>query len=146
MKIVQILTQENRRLIPLKGWDSVTKALNAFANGFTRGAKATEQVTADALGKSHGSDGGLAVGLFLLGGAMVGGRSKLVDNLLKEAEAALKTQMKFGKHYDYDGMGTSFFKTSVDIEVLDREQDMYGIGIHAAYVGDKPEQGLAEYF
>src|SRR3989344_310884 len=146
MKIVQILTQENRRLIPLKGWDSVTKALNAFANGFTRGAKATEQVTADALGKSHGSNGGLAVGMFLLGGAMVGGRSKLVDNLLKEAKESLKTRTKFSKDYDYDGMGTPFFKTSVYIEVLDREQDMYGIGLNAAYVGNKPEQELAEHF
>jgi hypothetical protein len=43
-------------------------------------------------------------------------------------------------------MGTSFFKTSVTITVLDRNQGMYGIGINAAYVGDEPEQGLADYF
>lgn len=146
MKIVQVSTHQGRRYIPVKGWESVSKAINTYANGFTRGAKATEQVTADAIGKSHGSNGGLAVGMFLLGGAMVGGRSQLVDNLLKEAEEGLKTRTKFSKSYDYDGMGTSFFKTSVDIEVLDREQDMYGIGIYAAYVGDKPEEGLAEHF
>lgn len=142
MQIVQVSTHQGRRYIPVKGWESVAKAINTYANGFTRGAKAT----VDAIGKSHGSNGGLAVGMFLLGGAMVGSRSQLVDNLLKEAEEGLKTRTKFSKSYDYDGMGTSFFKTSVDIEVLDREQDMYSIGIHAAYVGDEPEQGLADHF
>lgn len=146
MQIVQVSTHQGRRYIPVKGWESVTKAINTYANGFTRGAKATKQVTADAIGKSHGSNGELAVGMFLLGGAMVGGCSKLVDNLLKEAEEGLKTRTKFSKSYDYDGMGTSFFKTNVDIEVLNREQDMYSIGIYAAYVGDEPEKGLADHF
>lgn len=146
MQIVQVSTRQLRRHILLKGWGSVGLALNTYANGFTRGAKTTEQVTVDAIGKSHGSNEGLAVGMFLLCGAMIGNRSKLVDELLKEAEEGLKTRTNFHKSYDYDGMGTAFFKTSIDIEVLDREQDMYGIGIHAAYVGDEPEQGLAEHF
>jgi hypothetical protein len=88
----------------------------------------------------------MAVGMFILGGTMVGDRSKLVDNLLKEAKEGLKTRSRFHKSYDYDGMGTSFFKTSIDIEILDRKEDMYSIGIYAAYVGDKPEEGLAEHF
>jgi len=146
MQIVQVSTQQCRRYIPVKGWESVTEAINTYANGFTRGSKATEQVTADAIGKSHGSNGGLASGMFFLSGAMVGCRSQLVDNLLKEAEKGLKTRTNFSKNFDYEGIGTSFFKTSIDIKVLDREQDMYSIGIHAAYVGDKPEQGLAEHF
>jgi hypothetical protein len=146
MQIVQVSTRQGRRFIPVKGWDSVTKALNTFANGYTRGAKATEQVTVDDIGKTHGTNGGMAVGMFLLGGAIVGGRSKLVENLLTEAKQRLKQQTEFRKSYDYDGIGTPFFKTSVDIKVLDREQDMYGIGLNAAYVGDEPEQGLAEHF
>ena len=146
MEIVKISTHQNRLYIPVKGWESVTKAINTYANGFTRGARVTEQVTADAIGKDHGPNSGMAVGMFLIGGVKINNCSQLVENLLKEAEECLKKYTKFSKSYDYDGMGTSFFKTSVDIEVLDREEDMYSIGIHAAYVGDEPEQGLASYF
>lgn len=146
MEIVQVSTNQVRSHIPVKGWESVCKAIDTYANGFTRGSKATEQVTADAIEGERGANGAMAAGMFLLGGAIVGSHSKLVDSLLKEAEEDLKTETRFHRHYDYDGMGTSFFKTSIDIVVLDRELDIYGIGISAAYVGDEPERGLAEYF
>lgn len=146
MKIKNISLKERRSRIPLKGWQSVVNAVSTYAKGFTRGARATEQVTTDDIGRSHGSKGGLAVALYNIGGAIVGGRGELVDNLLKEAEEVLKTRTRFNKSYDYDGMGTPFFKANVDIEVLDRELDMYSVSIYAAYVGDKPEQGLAKYF
>lgn len=146
MKIVLVSTHQSRRYIPVQGWNSVINAINTYANGFTCGAKATGQMTAEAIGKSHEPNGGLAVCMFLIGGAMAGGHSKLVDNLLKEAKEDLRTRTKFNRSYDYNAAGTSLFKTSINIEVLDRKKDMYGIGIWAAYVGDKPEQELAEYF
>jgi len=146
MKIVKVSIHRGRRGIPVKGWKSVVNAINTYANGFTCGSGATEQVTAEAIGKSHGSNGGLAIDVSSRGDAVVGCRSQLVDNLLKEAEECLRTRANFSKSYEYDGMSTPFFKTSVCIGVLDRKQDMYSIGINAAYVGDGPEQGLADHF
>jgi hypothetical protein len=140
MEIVQVSVHPHRRLIPVQGWENVTKALNAYASGSTR------HKTVEAIDRSSGSEGGIAVGLFLLTDAVVGNRSQLVDNLLYEASRNLKDRTEFNKDYDYDGMGTPFFKTSVDVKVLDRHQDMYAIGIYASYVGDKPEQELADHF
>lgn len=145
-KIVQVSICERRCYIPVKGWESVESAILTFANGYSSGSRAAENKHHDDLGKSHGENGGLAVSFSLLAGAIVGGRSRLVNDLLSEAKQALKDRAQYSKHYDYDGMGTSFFKTSITIKVLDRKEDMYGIGISAAYVGDEPEQGLATYF
>jgi len=141
MQITNVSVAQGRRLIPVKGWDGVTKAITLFSNGYTRGSRETERVTGDAIEKSAGAMG---LGLFLLSSVKVGGRSRLVDDLLKEAEERLRKQVEFDKSYDYDGMGTSFFKTSVTIKKFGGG-DMYGIGLWAAYVGDEPEAGLADH-
>ncbi len=142
MKILNVSIDERRRFIPLKGWESVKSAIVTFEQG-VRGSRDTEQVTIDAISDRSGP---MAVGLFLLASVKTEGSSRLVEKLLVEGEKVLAKQDEYSKHYDYDGMGTAFFKTGVDIKVLDRPQDMYGIGIWAAYVGDKPEKGLAEHF
>ncbi len=64
-------------------------------------------------------------------------RGSLVDRIIAE----LKAKGEFHKDYDYDAMGTSFFKTSVDIKQVDGK---YVLGLWAAYVGDEPEKELAE--
>ncbi len=147
MEIIKISMQENRYLIPLKGWSSVAKALNIFANGNLHSSRVTKEVTANAINDSLGSrDGSLGVGMFLLGENIIGRQSNLVENLLKEAEGALKKYPKFNKSYDYDGMGTPFFKTFVNIEILDEDQDMYAIGLYGTYsAGNRPEEELAKY-
>lgn len=142
MKITRVSVEQGRRYIPIKGWDGVVKVITLFSNGYTRGARATEQVTGDAIEKSSGAMG---LGIFLLGSLQVGKPGKLVDRLLLEAGQSLEKRSEFSKDYDYDGSGTPFFKTGVTIKVLDRTQDIYGIGIWAAYVGDEPEVGLAEH-
>lgn len=145
MQISKISVAENRRLVPVKGWEGVTAALNIFANGGTRGSRDTERVTVDAIDKNHG---GLASGFFLLGSQQIAGSNKIVDRFLAEAKERFGnlTQNEFQKSYDYDGMGSSFFKTTVSVAKIDMrpEHEIYGIGLYAAYVGDKPEIGLAE--
>lgn len=141
MQITNISVIERRSLVPVKGWDAVVKAITIFSNGYTRGARETDRITADAIAESSGP---LGLGLYLLNSLTAGDkRSNLVDRLLLEAGQSLERQTKFHKHYDYDGMGTPFMKTSVTIRKLSGD-DMYGIGLNAAYVGDAPEVGLAE--
>ena len=145
MKITKATESTHRRSIPLKGWGSLESALTTFSHGFTRGSKATEQVTLDAINKEGGSNGRLAVGLFLLTGATCGQPDRLVNEIIATAKEELRNNATFSKSYDYNGMGTAFFKTGVEIRVLDRKQKMYLLEIWAAYVGDEPEAGLAEH-
>jgi len=143
MKITGVSVNECRRYVPLKGWESVTKALTDFASGATCHSRSAETKSINDIGESS-ADGAMAVGLYLYAGALTGGRSDFVDRLLAEAKTKLSSKDGFSKSYDYDGVG-AFHKTIVDIKVLDRKQDLYGIGLYAAYVGEKPEEGLAAH-
>jgi hypothetical protein len=140
MKILSVSVKERRRFVPVKGWDSVVNAITLFSNGYAAGSRETQRVTEESVETTTGA---LGSAFFVLAGIEIGSRSKLADKLLKEAEQALKQRNKFSVSYDYDGMGTPFFKTSVDITKLD--EDMFTIGFWAAYVGDQPEEGLAQH-
>lgn len=141
MEIVKVENEAGYRYIPLKGWDSVVAAVNTFANGGSRASQATTQNQIRAVGETSG---GLGLGLYMLGAPhMQGAGNQFVERLLEEAKGALTNRNKWNRHYDYDGMGV-FFKTSVEIGVLDAKEGMYYLSIWAAYVGDQPEEGLAE--
>lgn len=141
MKIVSVSNRANNRHIPLKGWESVVTAVNIFANGHTAGSQATTYHQTDAIVQSQGA---LGLGLYLLAAPHIQGcEDQFVDRLLAEAHNTLKSRDRWSRSYDYDGQGV-FFKTSVEIGFLNREEEMYYLSIYAAYVGDKPEKGLAE--
>lgn len=141
MKVTNVSVESYRRGIPLKGWDSVKAALNLHANGRTKGSRATEEHQIQAIADSHGAMG---LGIYMLGAPhMQGAGNQFVDNMLKEAKSAIRRRDRWARSYDYNGVGT-FFKTSVEIIQLDKKEDLYLLEIYAAYVGDKPEVGLAE--
>jgi hypothetical protein len=126
----------------MQGLNSVQEALNIFAKGITSGSRATEQHQLEAIGREHGA---AAVAFFTL--AMSPTRqaeSSFVQQLMAKARAALQSGESWSRHFDYDGMG-SFHKTTIGIDALDRQSDLYGLTILAAYVGDQPEVGLAEH-
>jgi len=141
MEITNVSVESTRRGIPLKGWDSVKAALNLYASGQSKGSRATENHQVKAIGDSQGA---LGLGMYLLGAPhMQGAGNQFVDNMLKEAKPIIQHRGRWARSYDYDGVGT-FFKTSVEIIRLDKKEDLYLLEIRAAYVGDKPEVGLAE--
>ena len=61
--------------------------------------------------------------------------------MTKEACNELKSEGRFHRSFDYDAMGTNFFKTTVNSRQVDGE---YILEITAAFVGNKPEENLAE--
>ncbi|MDD4901119.1 MAG: hypothetical protein PHS62_03340 [Patescibacteria group bacterium] len=142
MKIKKTTTEQHCGSIPLEGWNNVVEALIAYDSGLLTSSRATQDNLKEAIGQQGG-----VVGLGLLSAvtAKVSSGSGFVTNLLSEAQKALKTQDRWHRSYDYDAMGTSFFKSSVDIEVIDRKKQIFTLGINAAYVGDKPEEDLAKY-
>lgn len=145
MQIINVTVQENRRTVPVRGWEGVTKVLTAFSSGLPRGTCDTTQETLKDIGESHGARGGDAQAMFMMGALSVGKPDGLVTRLLQEAKETLQKRNQHHADYDYDGMGTPFFKTNVTIGKLSGAKDMFAIGLWAAYVGDKPEIGLAEY-
>lgn len=141
MQITSVLNNASYRYIPLKDWKSVVSAVNTFASGRTAGSQATTDHQMDAVAQSQGAMG---LGIYLLGTAyMRDSGNEFVERLLAQAQEALKSRDSWNKSYDYDGQGV-FFKTTIEIGFLDRKEEMYYLSIHAAYVGDKPEEGLAE--
>lgn len=146
MQIIGSRVVECRRHIPLKGWESVENALNLYASGQTAGSHDPEKVTIKALGRDPSPGAGLGVAMFVVAGAKNRSNTNgMVSTMLTEAKKALVSRTEWSKSYDYDGMGTPFFKAGVAIDVIDRKAEMFALGIWAAYVGDKPEAGLAAH-
>ncbi len=141
MKIVSLTPFETRGMIPITGYENVERAIMLFASGTMRSAQATNNQLLDEVGARSG---GMAVGVILLAEVKLGDPDRFTKTLLEEAERKLDSGDRFYGSYDYDAMGTPFFKSSVDIVRLDRKNDIYGLKLSAAYVGNKPEEELAE--
>ncbi len=141
MQVLDVSMNEQRRDVPVAGWDSVVKAISIYSQGYTpRANDANHEVGR----QIEEADGAGALGLFLLSSLKLEqGRDRMVDRLLFEAGQTLERRPSFKKSYDYDGMGTPFMKTNVTFNKLDR--GMFSIGLYASYVGNEPEIGLAEY-
>lgn len=144
MQITQVSTSQHRDYVPIKGWDGVEAALNAYNNGDINGSRATEQQLYKDSGEDHGNR---AVGILALSGALMEQqKSRFVTCMLEQAKPVVADRGCWHGSYDYGAMGTAFFKTDVDIVLLDQEEDIYGISLNAAYVGDKPEANMATYY
>ncbi len=143
MDITNIEVSEYCLGIPLKGWDSVKAALQAYSDGKGRGARTTTNRHLDSV--DQGPNGGMAVALTLYAGILLGKPDAFVERVLAEAEQVLKSHSQWHGSWDYDAMGTNFFKTSVDIELRDKKEEIYVLSINAVYVGDEPEKGLADH-
>lgn len=139
-RIMGVKVSEYRSGIPLSGFESVATALHTFASGTTRKARATQKDIEGHFSRDHGAMG---LGLYRLATSRVD-RNSFVNEMLQEAEPAVKGKGRWSRHYDYDGMGTSFFKTSVELTKLPDQADGYLLGLNAAYVGKQVEDGLAD--
>lgn len=135
-KITNIETADYRRGIILDSPEEFAQALNVYNYGSVEGARATQNNLMDALG---GEGGGLGAVLISLGGAKIA--DGFIERLTQEALSELKSKGKFYRSFDYDAMGTNFFKTNVDGKKVG---DKYVLELNAAYVGTEPEDKLAE--
>lgn len=140
MNIIEVKTNSYYRSIPLQGWDSLSAALNLYAQGETKASLATRLRLVEDMDAAYGSG---ALDLMAEMKKIQGPPDLFVTRLLTEARQRLNERDSWHGSYEYEAMGTPFFKASIDIELLDRSHEVYGLGISAAYVGDKPEEELA---
>ncbi len=109
-------------------------ALDAHENSGGSAAEPGRKLIND-VGQSYGEFG---VGMMLLGSAR--SASGFMEQLLKNVKTSLESGKRFHGSYEYNAMGTRFFKTSVEVKPLGGK---YILELCAAYVGTKPEEELA---
>lgn len=136
-EIIGVEKDEYRSGIILDSIKEFENALRIYDGGCVVSSKSTEDNLVDSIEREHGI---LGVGILSMG-LKTRGRG-LIDNLVKNSVDSLKRTGRFNQHFDYDGMGTRFFKTSVDARIVDGK---YILGLNAAYVGNEPERELAKF-
>jgi hypothetical protein len=131
---VKLVTRrpEGLKGIPLVGIDSVKAALQKFSDGVSGSTATLHQL---------GVDGNPLAMMMKMAYMDAGREVPFLKKLFDDIEATLKKHNKYSYHYDYDGVG-SFFKTTVEVTKL--PDDVFVLGLHAAYVGDAVEASLAE--
>jgi len=139
-----VSAQQSYRLIPLTGWDNVVAAVTLYATGSLPSSHVTQDRLEKDMSRSDRT-GGLATALMVVATSIISKEKQgFHEKMLDEAKEALKTRNGWSRSYDYDAQGTAFFKSNVSINVIDREKEVFTLGIYAAYVGDKPEEELAQ--
>jgi hypothetical protein len=135
-KITNVETADYRRGIILDSPEEFAQALIVYNGGSVEGARATQNNLMDAVGDQGG---GMGAALLLLGGAR--NADGFTERLTQEALSELQSSGRFHRSFDYDAMGTNFFKTTVNGKQVG---DKYVLELNAAYVGSAPENKLAE--
>ena len=134
--IIGIETADCRRGIILDNPEEFAGALNVYSRGSVKGSRTAEKELLDDIGRQHGA---MSVGMALLAGAK--NADGFTKRLTEEVLSGLQSTGRYNRHIDYDGMGTAFFKTTVDGK---KAGDKYVLELSAAYVGSAPESQLAE--
>jgi hypothetical protein len=135
-KITDVETADYTRGIILDSPEEFSQALIVYNGGSVEGARATQNNLMDAVGDQGG---GMGAALLLLGGAK--NADGFTERLTQDALSELQSNGRFHRSFDYDAMGTNFFKTTVNGEQVG---DKYVLELNAAYVGSAPENKLAE--
>jgi len=137
-QIVDITSDNYRTGIILANMEELENALRVYNGDVVPESKATADEQFRAMAQDHGP---LGAGLFTLVSDKIRGERDFVGNILSEAKSALQERGKYYREFDYDGMGSNFFKTCVEVE---RTGSIYVLNIIASSVGRKPEEKLAE--
>ena len=137
-KIVDVKFEDYRRGIILANMKELETALRVYNGEVIPESKATTHEAYKAAFQDHGPMG---VGLFALASEKMR-KWDIVGKILKEAKPALQKEGFYRRSFEYDALGSNFFKTYIGIE---RVEDVYILSIKAAYVGSKPEEELAKY-
>ncbi len=135
-KVTGLEKEDYYRGIIFDSPEEFASALLVYDGGEIADARATQNNLLEAVGESNGAMG---VGLLLLGGHR--SSQGFTERLAQEAIFELRSSGRFHRSFDYDAMGSNFFKTTVE---GNKFGEKYVLELHAAYVGDRPAKELAE--
>jgi hypothetical protein len=139
-RIIGVETDEHCDGIIFDSLKDIEHALRFYngEEGYLPESRATSDNLIQEVGKSSGL---LGIGLLFLAGGKKSENRDFIGTMMQQIKAGLADRGRHEESYDYDGMGTNFFKTSVRVEVADGK---FILAINAAYVGDEPEKKLAK--
>ncbi len=133
---LELHTSEHSGGVVLDTLDAVDAALRKFETGTLAGSEKPTEKLFDETVKEHGIMG-LAVAML---GADANARNKpsLTSMIMEKARKAENdgSPRLFDGGFEYEALGTSFFKTSINITKCDEK---YVLGINQAYVGNEVE-------
>lgn len=136
-KMISVEKQEYRTGIILDSIEEFQNALRIYSGGCIVSSKATEDILLEDTAREHGPMG---VGITLM--AIERSDGGFIDSLINDSTNSLKENGRFHKHFEYEAIGTRFFKTSVGVEMV---KGKYILELNAAYVGSEPEENLAKF-
>ena len=131
-----VSTSETRSGILFNTPEELADALRVYNGGSISGSSATTKTVYDDLGNLGR---GMGAAIIMQGG--MHNSNGLVTNLMNYAISELKTNGRFLKGYDYDGLGTNFLKTTVRGKKIN---DKYLLNLNSAGVSSAPEENLAK--
>jgi hypothetical protein len=138
--ILEVETEDRFDGIILDSIKEVERALRIYngEGGSIEESMATNMDLVENIQKQSGSFG---VGLLALAGAERNRGKDFVGTMVQAIKCSLAEDGRYHVSYDYDAMGSNFFKTSVEVWLIDGK---FLLRINAAYVGKEPETALAE--
>jgi len=142
MQIVSVSKSKWNNGIFFATWEGLVNGIAAFAEGRTASSYATEEHQFEATVQSAGVEGGGLMAMFLDAVAPQLANF-LTERILNPAQEQFKTWPVWHGSFDYDAMGTRFFKSSVTIRKTD-DPEGYLLELNAAYVGGQVEDELAQ--
>ena len=135
-RVTGISTGDIRSGLILDSIDEVKEILETYENNGIMGSGHAKNVLMDELGNAGG---GLGAAVIELGSQM--NSCGFLDAMLHDVESSLQSCGRYYGSFDYDALGTRFFKSTVEAY---KAWEKYVLCIRAAYVGDEPEKLLAE--
>lgn len=128
------------RTIALQGWERVVEALTAFATDALQKSQERAPQHKIAIIKDFDPDDLL---LFEATSQNPAALQPFLNALIQKAYTALQQRKRWQHRYEYDGVGP-FHKTSVEIALLDADQEIYSLGFVSSGRSDVEEK-LAAY-
>jgi hypothetical protein len=138
--ILEVKTEDRGDGIILDSIKEVERALRIY-NGEGGSIEESMATNMDLMENIQKQSGSFGVGLLALAGAERNRGKDFVGTMVQAIKCSLAEDGRYHVSYDYDAMGSNFFKTSVEVLLIDGK---FLLRINAAYVGKEPEIALAE--
>lgn len=139
MIISQVTPEQHEGWIPLHGWEALEFALRFYASGASSNAAALyEQSYRSGFTTSQLNQAVPYV-------QNTGKAGKIIEDIIQTAKKTLRTPRGYyHRNFEYEGMGTPFFKMTVSIAYLNWWSHWYRLRLYQTDAHGGPEDALAK--
>lgn len=139
-RLISVTTRPIDAGIIFDDLESIETALRLYNGEYDIVAASSLATNANLITNAAQSSGLPAAGLMMLAKELMGQDKDFVGTMMAEARTNLAINGRYHRGFDYDGMGSNFLKTDIEIKLAGSK---FLLEINAAYVGDRPQLELA---